>query len=125
MFKLIEGLPQDVLGIEATGKVTHADYATILIPAAEAMMAKGPVKMFYVAGEGFEGYELEALWDDGAFGVKHWHDFSHIAVAADQLWLRAAITMFKPFFPGEVRLFKLSELPEATRWISNPETGNP
>ncbi|MGC2628723.1 MAG: STAS/SEC14 domain-containing protein, partial [Rhodomicrobium sp.] len=66
MFKLIEGLPQDVLGIEATGKVTHADYATILIPAAEAMMAKGPVKMFYVAGEGFEGYELEALWDDGA-----------------------------------------------------------
>ncbi len=26
MFQLIEGLPSDVLGIEASGKVTHEDY---------------------------------------------------------------------------------------------------
>lgn len=125
MFKLIEDLPPDVLGIEATGKVTHDDYKSMLIPMAEAMIGKGPVRMLYVAGEGFEGYELEALWDDGAFGVKHWHDFSRIAVAADQAWLRAAITMFKPFFPCKVRLFKLSQLPEAKVWVSRPETANP
>ena len=107
MFKLIEDLPPDVLAIEATGKVTHEDYQNFLIPKAEAMMAKGPVKLLYVAGEGFDGYELEALWDDSAFGVKHWHDFARIAVVADQTWLRAAVTMFKPFFPCEVRLFKL------------------
>ena len=68
MFKLIEDLPPDVLAIEATGKVTHEDYQNFLIPKAEAMMAKGPVKLLYVAGEGFDGYELEALWDDSAFG---------------------------------------------------------
>ncbi len=43
MFKLIEDLPPDVMGIEAAGKVTHEDYKTILIPKAEAMIAKGPV----------------------------------------------------------------------------------
>jgi hypothetical protein len=47
------------------------------------MMAKGPIKMLYVIGADFTGYELEALWDDSAFGVKHWHDFSRVAVVAD------------------------------------------
>jgi SpoIIAA-like len=121
MFKLIEGLPPDVIGIEAIGKVTHEDYKTVLIPKAEALIAKGPVKLLYVAGDRFEGYELEALWDDAAFGVKHWTDFSRVAVVADQAWLRAAVTMFKPLFPSEVRLFRLGDLNAAKAWICEGE----
>ena len=121
MFKLIEDLPPGVLGIEATGKVTHEDYQNILIPRAEAMIAKGPVKFLYVAGKDFEGYEIEALWDDSAFGVKHWHDFTRVAVVADQAWLRAAVTMFKPFLPCEVRLFNLGDLAAAKTWITCTE----
>ncbi len=118
MFKMIEGLPQDVLAIEATGKVTHEDYQHTLIPRAEAMMAKGPIKMLYVLGKEFTGFELEALWDDGAFGLRHWHEFSHIAVVTDHAWMRAAASMFTPFFHGEVRLFGLSELLGAKNWIT-------
>ena len=125
MFKLIEDLPPGVLGIEATGKVTHEDYQNILIPRAEAMIAKGPVKFLYVAGKDFEGYELEALWDDSAFGVKHWHDFTRVAVVADQAWLRAAVTMFKPFLPCEVRLFNLGDLAAAKTWITCTEKTSP
>jgi hypothetical protein len=117
MFKFIEGMPPDVLAIEAIGKVTHEDYQTILIPMAEAMMAKGPIKMIYIIGKEFTGYNLEALWDDGAFGIKHWREFKRIAVVADQAWMRAAISMFAPFFPAEVRLFNLSELSAAKEWI--------
>jgi hypothetical protein len=61
MLKLIEDLSPDVIGIEANGKVTHEDYQNILIPKAETMMAKGPIKMLYVIGADFTGYELEAL----------------------------------------------------------------
>jgi len=117
MFKFIEGMPPDVLAIEAIGKVTHEDYQTILIPMAEAMMAKGPIKMIYIIGKEFTGYNLEALWDDGAFGIKHWREFKRIAVVADLVWLRASISMFAPFFPAEVRLFNLSELSAAKDWI--------
>ncbi|MGB8737487.1 MAG: STAS/SEC14 domain-containing protein [Rhodomicrobium sp.] len=124
MFELIEDLPPDVLGIEAIGKVTHEDYKNILIPKAEAMIAKGPVKLLYVAGEDFEGYELEALWDDSAFGVKHWHDFTRIAVVADQAWLRTAVSLFSPFFPCEVRLFRLQDLAGARAWIAAAQTAN-
>ena len=68
MLKLIEGLRQGVLGIEAAGKVTHEDYRRVLIPAAETLTTKGPIGMLYVAGPDFSGYELEALKDDAAFG---------------------------------------------------------
>ena len=119
MFKFIEGLPQDVLAIEGAGKVTHEDYRDTLVPKAEAMMARGPIKMLYVLGKDFYGFELEALWDDGAFGVRHWHDFSHVAVVADQAWIRAMVCMFKPFFHGDVKLFALAELSVAKDWIAS------
>jgi hypothetical protein len=118
MLTLMEGLPPDVLGVEATGTVTHHDYQAVLIPAAEAMLATGPVKMIYVAGPGFTGYELEALWDDSAFGLKHWHQFKRIAVVTDNTWLRAAVTMFSPFVPIEMRLFELAKLDTAKTWIT-------
>jgi hypothetical protein len=118
VLKLIEDLPPTVLGVEASGKVTHDDYRNILIPNAEAMLAKGPIRMLYVIGDDFTGFELEALWDDAAFGIKHWHDFSQIAVVTDHAWLRAAVTMFKPFFRHEVRLFRLSDLAAAKAWVT-------
>jgi hypothetical protein len=119
MFKFIGGLPPNVMAVEATGKVTHDDYQNTFIPRAEAMLAKGPIKMLYVIGNEFTGFELEALWDDSVFGIKHWHDFSHIAVVTDNAWLRAMVSMFKPFFHGEVLLFRLSELPAAKHWITD------
>jgi hypothetical protein len=118
MFKFIEGLPPDVLAIEASGKVTHGDYRNTLIPKAEAMMTKGPIRMLYVIGQDFTGFELEALWDDSVFGIRHWHDFSHIAVVTDHAWVTAMVNMFKPFFHGDVRLFGLAKLPAAKDWIS-------
>jgi len=121
MFKLIEGLPPDVLAIEAIGTVTHDDYRNVLIPKAEAMMAKGPIRMLYVVGKQLAGFELEALWDDAAFGLKHWHAFSRVAVVADQAWLRASVSMFAPLIPAEVRLFNLSELATAKDWIVAPQ----
>ena len=121
MFKFIIGLPPDVMAIEAIGKVTHEDYRDTLIPKAEAMMAKGPIRMLYLIGKEFTGFELEALWDDGVFGLKHWRDFSHIAVVTDHALIGSIINMFKPFFHGEIRLFRLAELPAAKDWI----TGRP
>ena len=55
MLNLIEGLPPDVLGIEAAGKVTHRDYREVLIPAVEAKIVQGPIRMLYVAGPNFTG----------------------------------------------------------------------
>ena len=123
MLRVIEGLPEGVLGIEAVGKVTHEDYRDVLIPKAQAMMAKGPISMLYVIGKEASGFALEALWDDSTFGLRHWRDFSRIAVVTDQAWLRAAVSLFAPLTPAEVRLFATSALPEAKRWIAEKASG--
>jgi hypothetical protein len=123
MLKFIEGLAADVLAIEAVGKVTHEDYRDVLIPKVEAMMGKGPIKMLYVLGKDFTGFELEALADDSAFGLKHWHDFGQVAVVTDHRWLNAVISMFKPFFHGQIRPFKLADLPAAKAWITRDSEG--
>jgi hypothetical protein len=124
MLKFIGEMPPDVLAIEAVGQVTHEDYRDRLIPKAEAMMGHGPIKLLYLIGPAFSGFELGALVDDGRFGLQHWHDFSHIAVVSDHAWMKAMIVMFRPFFHGEVRLFSLAELAAAKDWIAGgPKNG--
>ena len=117
MFKEIGGLPANVLAVEATGEVSHKDYRDWLIPRAEAMMGSGPVRMLYVIGPGFTGFDLRAMADDAGFGLRHLHDFNQIAVVSDHLALNAMVSVFKPFFHGEVRVFRLAELEQAKHWI--------
>jgi hypothetical protein len=118
MFTFIDGMPAGVLAVEASGKVTHEDYRDRLVPKAEAMMGQGPIKLLYVIGPAFTGFEWGALVDDSRFGLQHWHDFSQIAVVSDHAWLNAMVAMFRPFFHGEVRLFSLTELAAAKAWIA-------
>ncbi|MCB9996579.1 MAG: STAS/SEC14 domain-containing protein [Rhodospirillales bacterium] len=119
MFKKIEGLPDDVVGIEVSGKLTHDDYAGTLIPLVEKTLAEHKsIKILCVMAEGFDGMELAAMWDDTAFGLKHWHDISHIALVAEQNWVRAMTAMFAPFYPGIVRMFGYSDLEDAREWIA-------
>ncbi|HVV93102.1 MAG TPA: STAS/SEC14 domain-containing protein [Hyphomicrobiales bacterium] len=54
---------------------------------------------------------------------KHRHQFGRIAIVSDNAWLHAAVAMFRPLFPGEVRLFGLSELGTAKDWIAGGRTG--
>ena len=116
-------MPADVLAIEASGQITHQDYRNTLIPTAEGLIAKGAVKMLYVIGPDFTGFDLEALWDDSAFGLSHWRDFSRIALVTDHAWMGGVVTMFTPFFRGEVRLFRLAQLAAAKDWIAASPVG--
>lgn len=121
MLRIIEGLPASVIGVEASGRVTHEDYRDVLIPKVEALMAHGPVDMLYAFREDLTGFDLEALWDDAAFGLKHWRHFHRVALVADQNWLRAAFSMFAPLFPAETRLFRCSEMDDARNWIARTD----
>ena len=120
MLKLIHGMLPDVLAVEAIGKVTDEDYRTILIPLAEQMIKKGPIRMLYVVGPEAVGFEAGALWDDGAFGLKHGHDFSEIAVVTEQPWLKAAVGMFAPLIRARVRLLVWPTCPRQRPGSTSP-----
>lgn len=117
MFKFIEGLPPRILAIEITGKITHEDYRDHLIPEAEGMMGAGPIKALCVVRSGLADFSPAAMWDDQAFGFKHWSDVSHMALATDHAWIKAAVAVFAPLSPTRIRVFPLAELAAATAWV--------
>lgn len=117
MMEIIEDLPHDILGIAARGKLTEEDYAHILIPAAEQKLKEhGKIKMLFELGA-MDGMELAALWEDTRFGVKHWRDFTHIALVTDIDWVKHAAAFFAPFVPGEVRMYGTHRESEAREWL--------
>lgn len=119
MYKLIEGLPDDVLGFEISGKLTHEDYVHGMLPECDKALANNKtVKMLSVVTSGFDGMELSAMWDDMSYGIKHWHDFSKIGLVSDEKWLRNMAAIFKPFIPAEVKVFNADEFEQAKSWIT-------
>lgn len=120
MFMIIEGLPDDVVGVEAAGRVTKEDYRKTLVPEVRRKLAaRDSLRLLFVAGKKFKGYETAAVWKDMTFGLRHWHDFSRIAVVTDSGWLRTAAHVFAPFFPGAIRVFPLNRIAAAKKWIAS------
>jgi hypothetical protein len=119
MFKIIQGLPGNIVGLSATGTITDEDYSGTLIPLVEkAIREDGKVRMLMRFGPDFKGYTSGAMWDDTRFGLSHWGDFEKLAVVSDIAWIQNSVALFAPLIPAPVRVYGGSELEDAKRWIA-------
>jgi hypothetical protein len=117
---LIADLPDDVVGVEAHGKVTADDYDTVLEPAIEAARSAsddGGVRLLYVL-ENLD-YTTGAAWEDAKLGVGNLRAWERIAVVSDADWLRHAIHGLGWMMPGEVKVFGMDELDGARDWVTS------
>ena len=81
MIRVLDDMPDGVLGFEATGKLTADDYTKVLAPALAAAAAGG-AKIRVVldfTGE-FDGMEAGAVWQDLKTGIQDWHAWDRIAL---------------------------------------------
>lgn len=116
---LIEGLPDTVVGVRATGTVRGADYEDVIGPAIDAKLADhDKVRLMYVLDEGFEGYSGDAAWEDGKIGMAHFTRFEKIAFVSDRDMIRHTINAVGYLIPGKLKVFALDEQADATEWIS-------
>lgn len=123
MLKIIEDLPELVLGVEAHGKVTAEDYQSVLVPAVETRVARfAKLRLLYVLGPEFDGFTGGAAWQDAMLGMKHLTAFERVAVVTDSDWLAGAVRAFGFAIPAEVRTFEVSELDAARAWIVEPSS---
>jgi len=119
MIRVIEGLPETVLGIEAVGRVEASDYETVLDPAVEAHLGRNEkLRLLYVLGEEFEGYAAGAAFEDAKLGIGKWSSWERVAVVTDRDWLHDALRMLGWMFPGDVRAFRLAEREDAVAWLA-------
>lgn len=119
MIELLEGLPDEVVGLEAVGEVTADDYELVAFPAVErALATHEKIRLIHILGERFTDHTAHALWEDTKLGLFHLHTFERIAVVTDLERVRALVRAAGWSLPGEMRLFSNAERREAERWVS-------
>ena len=118
MIKLLDGMPKNVVVASATGHVSEDDYEDVLIPAVKAALEDSDkIRLLYVLGEEFEGYEAEAALDDAKMGMHLWTSFDRIGLVTDHGAYRTMTKAFGFLMPGQVRTFTNNQLEEAKVWV--------
>jgi len=119
MLKIMNDLPGNVLGVSAEGRITGTDYETVLIPAIEEKLKTNKkMRMLYLLGSDFTGFDLNAMLDDAKMGMKHLSAWDRIALVSDHEVINTFAKFFGYMLSCELRIFKNAELAEAKKWIS-------
>ena len=115
MIELQSNFPGNVVAIACRGKVTKADYETVLIPAVDRALAANPkVRLYYQIGADFES---GAVWDDFKVGMAHLTRWERVAVVTDVDWIKQSTRLFGFLIPAETKFFAVSAAAEARTWI--------
>lgn len=117
MISELAGLPDGVVGFEASGKIEAGDYRDVVIPALERAFAGGEVRFLIVMTD-FQGMDGGALWQDLKVGVEHLRGWKRVAVVTDIEWVHHLTGLFGWMTPGEVRVFPLDQRDEAVSWVA-------
>jgi hypothetical protein len=119
MLRVIDEMPDGVLGFEAAGKLSSDDYTTVLAPAlAAATGGGGKIRIVLVFAGEFEGMQPGAVWQDFRTGMRDWSDWERIALVTDHGWMRDGLRMFAWAMPGEVKAFPAEERDAAVAWAA-------
>lgn len=98
------------------GKLTHEDYETI-VPLIESSLAsvEYPDISLLVDATQFDGWSLEAAFDDLKFGLKHNEDFKKIAFVGNKSWQEYGVKLSNWFMSGSMHYFE--NIDEAIEWL--------
>jgi SpoIIAA-like len=119
MIKLIEGLPDAVVGFEAIGEVESADYETVAAPAVKhALERHAKIRVIHVLDERFTGYTAGGGLKDAMLGLAHPRSFDRIAVVTNSDSIHRLVTLAGWSIPGELKLFPNRERKEAEAWAT-------
>lgn len=119
MIEAIQGLGEGVLGFEAKGEVTAADYEQVLVPAVDAALeGNDKLSLLYVLGDEFSGYDAGAMWQDTKLGATHLTSWERIALVTDHETYGHMARAFGFLIPAHVRVFATAELDDAKAWVA-------
>ncbi|MGD9544943.1 MAG: STAS/SEC14 domain-containing protein [Methylocystis sp.] len=119
MIEQLPNFPDAVVAIVCKGRVTKADYDSVLIPAVQDAFKKhGKVRIYYEISPDFTGFEPGAMWQDFRVGMEHLTAWERVALVTDVEWIRHTMQLFSFLMPGETKSFSLAQAGEARAWIA-------
>jgi hypothetical protein len=121
MLEIVKGLPDNVIGIVAKGRVTKEECESVLRPALESSLKRNAkTRLYYEIGCRFPG----AGWADLEIGLDRLPQWERIAVITDTAWVRQTVNAIRFLLASEVRVFTSFEAAEGRAWIASRSSGN-
>ncbi|HEY6770826.1 MAG TPA: STAS/SEC14 domain-containing protein [Solirubrobacterales bacterium] len=122
MIERLDGMPDGVIGVRGSGKLTKQDYTDVLEPALKDATGSGEARVVFLL-ESFDGLEPGALLEDLKTGLRtelsNREAWRRLAVVTDIDWIEKAMELFAWAMPGELKVFDdLDELEEAKSWAA-------
>jgi hypothetical protein len=115
MLELIEGLPKNVIGIAASGKVTMKDCHDVLMPAIKKSLKwHDKIRLYYELNSRFPG----SAWDDLDLGLEHASCCERVAIVTDIGWVRLTVKAVRFLIPAKIRVFSTDQAEEGRAWIT-------
>ena len=121
MIERIEEIPDGVVGLRSSGKLSVADYREVLEPALQEGVESGELRLVFVLTD-FDGLEPGAWIEDMKTGLGVWvrdhAAWRRFALVTDVEWVAKAMRLFAWMAPGEVRTYSLGEAEDAKSWAA-------
>lgn len=119
MIELLPNFPDNVVGILCRGRVTKADYDSVLVPALERAFRKhDKIRIYYEIASDFAGFDPGAMFEDFKVGMGHLSRWERIALVADVEWIKHTMQFFSFMMPGDMKSFPTSQADQARAWIA-------
>jgi hypothetical protein len=118
MIEQLMNFPENVLAFVCHGRVTKADYDSVLVPAVmNALKRNYKVRLYYETAADFAGIDPGAIWEDFKVGMEHLTRWERVAVVTDVEWIKQTMRFFSFLMPGAMKSFPTSEAAQARVWI--------
>lgn len=107
--------------MDIIGSLTHEDYEIITPMLENALQGvEEPKISLLIDATKFDGWSLQAAWDDLKLGLKHNKDFEKIAFIGNKSWQEYSIKISNWFSLGKMEYFENIE--DALVWLSAEDT---
>jgi len=114
MIQVVEGLPDNIVGIVAKGRLTNDDWNTVLKPLFETSLKRHKkVRLYYEIGGRCPG----AAWGNLRLGIENVPQWERVAIVTDVNWLRDTINALRFLMQAEIRVFSMSDVCQGRAWI--------
>jgi hypothetical protein len=121
MIERISDVPEGVIGVRASGKLTKDDYVNVLEPALKEAVDTGEARVLFVLPD-FDGLEPEAWLEDVKTGLgvelKNRSAWKKLAVVSGVDWVAKSMRFFAWAMPGELKVFEMDEMDKAKEWVA-------
>ena len=102
--------------INVSGKIKNEDYTKLEADLARAVKPGESIKLLCEV-DNIKGVELGVIRSDMRFGGKEMGKISKMAIVSDERWVSVLMSLLKPFYRDQEKVFKIDDKQIAIEWL--------